>query len=92
MISMPVRLRPRAGAFGGALRTVAQRGCAENAEEGEPGVASVGAPIRGMDGSVTAAISVAGPISRVKGASPRRFCGPLGEAAVTISRRLGDRG
>jgi DNA-binding IclR family transcriptional regulator len=45
-----------------------------------------------MDGTVTAAISVAGPISRVKGASLRRFCGPVVEAAATISRRLGDRG
>jgi len=74
------------------LRTVAQRGWAENVEEGELGVASVGAPIRGMDGAVTAAISVAGPISRVKGASLRRFCGPVVEAAAVISRRLGYRG
>ena len=74
------------------LRTVAQRGWAENVEEGEPGVASVGAPIRGMDGTVTAAISVAGPISRVRGASLRRFSGPVVEAAAVISRRLGYRG
>ena len=74
------------------LRTVAQRGWAENVEEGEPGVASVGAPIRGMDGTVTAAISVAGPISRVRGASLRRFSGPVVEAANAISRRHGYRG
>jgi IclR family transcriptional regulator, KDG regulon repressor len=92
----PVAMTPRTitdeQALRAELRTVAQRGWAENVEEGEPGVASVGAPIRGMDGTVTAAISVAGPISRVRGASLRRFCGPVIEAANAISRRLGYRG
>lgn len=74
------------------LRMIAQRGWAENVEEGEVGVASVGAPIRGIDGSVTAAVSVAGPIARVKGASLRRFSGGVVEAASSISRRLGYRG
>lgn len=74
------------------LRLVAKRGWAENVEEGEVGVASVGAPIRGIDGSVTAAISVAGPITRVKGASLRRFSGAVVEAANGISARLGYRG
>ncbi len=81
-----------AGALRAELELVAKRGWAENVEEGELGVASVGAPIRGPDGSVAAAISVAGPISRVKGASLRRFAGPVVEAANAISRRLGYRG
>ena len=92
----PVAMTPRTitdeQALRAELRTVAQRGWAENVEEGELGVASVGAPIRGMDGTVTAAISVAGPISRVRGASLRRFSGPVVEAANAISRRLGYRG
>jgi len=74
------------------LRLVAKRGWAENVEEGELGVASVGAPIRGTDGTVTAAVSVVGPITRVKGASLRRFCGAVVEAANAISSRLGYRG
>ena len=74
------------------LRVVAKRGWAENVEEGEVGVASVGAPIRGIDGSVSAAISVVGPITRVKGASLRRFCGAVVDAASAISGRLGYRG
>ncbi len=45
-----------------------------------------------MSPVLAAAISVAGPISRVKGGSLRRFCGPVTEAANMISRRLGYRG
>ena len=74
------------------LRLVAKRGWAENIEEGELGVASVGAPIRGIDGSVSAAISVVGPVTRVKRASLRGFCGAVVEAADAISARLGYRG
>jgi IclR family acetate operon transcriptional repressor len=92
----PVRMTPRTitdeQVLRAELRMIAQRGWAENIEEGEPGVASVGAPIRGIDGGVTAAISVAGPIARVKGASLRRFSGAVVDAASVISRRLGYRG
>jgi IclR family transcriptional regulator, KDG regulon repressor len=92
----PVALTPYTITGEQALRTelelVARRGWAENIEEGELGVASVGAPIRGIDGTVTASISVAGPISRVRGASLRRFAGPVVDAANAISRRLGYRG
>jgi IclR family transcriptional regulator, KDG regulon repressor len=92
----PVRMTPRTitdeQVLRAELRLIAQRGWAENVEEGELGVASVGAPIRGIDGSVTASISVAGPIVRVKGASMRRFSGAVVEAASVISRRLGYRG
>ncbi len=92
----PVRMTPRTitdeQVLRAELRMIAQRGWAENVEEGELGVASVGAPIRGIDGEVTAAISVAGPIARVKGASLRRFSGAVVDAASAISRRLGYRG
>jgi IclR family transcriptional regulator, KDG regulon repressor len=92
----PVAMTPRTitdeAALRAELRMIAQRGWAENVEEGEVGVASVGAPIRGIDGGVTAAVSVAGPIARVKGASLRRFSGAVVEAASSISRRLGYRG
>jgi IclR family transcriptional regulator, KDG regulon repressor len=92
----PVAMTPHsitdARALRAELHLVTRRGWAENVEEGELGVASVGAPIRGMDGAVTASISVAGPIARIKGASLRRFSGPVVEAAQAISRRLGYRG
>jgi IclR family transcriptional regulator, KDG regulon repressor len=92
----PVALTPRTITDEATLRAelllVTRRGWAENVEEGEVGVASVGAPIRGIDGSVTAAISIVGPITRVKGASLRRFSGAVVEAANSISARLGYRG
>ncbi|HEY1918148.1 MAG TPA: IclR family transcriptional regulator [Streptosporangiaceae bacterium] len=91
-VAMTLNTITDATALRAELRLVAKRGWAENVEEGEVGVASVGAPIRGIDGSVTAAISVAGPITRVKGASLRRFSGAVVEAANGISARLGYRG
>lgn len=73
------------------LRRVTAQGWAENREESELGVASVGAPIRGADGAVVASVSVAGPISRLQSRSLRRFSGAIVEAATVISRRLGYR-
>lgn len=55
-------------------------GWTESAEEREPGVASVSAPIRDGD-SVIAAISVSGPIDRVTRYPGRRF-GPAVVAAA----------
>ncbi|MQA13333.1 MAG: helix-turn-helix domain-containing protein [Pseudonocardiaceae bacterium] len=91
----PVRLTSHTITDADVLRTelaaVAARGWAENVEEGEFGVASVGAPVRGADGTVIAAVSVAGPIARLKRTSLRRFSGAVLEAADVISRRLGYR-
>lgn len=71
------------------LRTVYDSGWASAVEELETGLNAVAAPIRGHDGTVLAAISVAGPTYRL---SPER----LPDAAVTvvraaeaISRRMG---
>lgn len=49
------------------LREVREQGYAVNDEEEIVGLRAVGAPIRKSDGSVLGAISVSGPLSRMKG-------------------------
>jgi IclR family KDG regulon transcriptional repressor len=46
------------------LSTVARQGWASNLEEGEVGVSSVGAPLRGADGTVMAWVTVVGASER----------------------------
>jgi IclR family KDG regulon transcriptional repressor len=70
------------------LSTVAKRGWAQNNEEGHLGIASVGAPIRGRDGQVMAAVSVVGDSARMR-AMMRRATALVVESARVISRRLG---
>lgn len=71
------------------LEQVRRQGYAENINESELGVASIAAPIRDFRGNVVAALSVAGPVQRLDGASLRRFNRHVIEAAAAISRRLG---
>ena len=71
------------------LEQVRRQGYAENVNESEVGLASIAAPIRDFRGNVVAALSVAGPIQRLDGASLRRFNRHVVEAAAAISRRLG---
>jgi DNA-binding IclR family transcriptional regulator len=73
------------------LDRVAQRGWASNDEEGHPGVVSVGAPLRGADGGVIAAVSVVGAADRMRGTAIRRHRALVVESAAVISRRLGHR-
>lgn len=73
------------------LDVVARRGWASNVEEGEVGVVSVGAPLRGEDGSVLAAVTVVGSTERMNEATLRHHRGAVLEAAAVISRRLGYR-
>jgi IclR family acetate operon transcriptional repressor len=70
------------------LRRVAERGWAQNLEEGAHGAASVAAPVRDEDGQVMAAVSVVGPISRARQALPRHRAAVV-EAARLISTRIG---
>lgn len=71
------------------LRRVVEDGYAFTLEELELGLNAVAAPVRGADGRVQAAVSVAGPAYRV---SPQRL-NELGEmtraAGEAISRRMG---
>ncbi len=65
------------------LARVAERGWAQNIEEGALGAASVAAPVRGDDGTVIAAISVVGPISRARRDLPRHRA-----AVITAARHI----
>ena len=70
------------------LAAVAERGWAQNQEEGHRGIVSVGAPIRGRDGNVMAAVSVVGDSARMR-SMMRRATALVVESARVISRRLG---
>jgi IclR family KDG regulon transcriptional repressor len=70
------------------LALVAKRGWAQNNEEGHLGIVSVGAPIRGRDGKVMAAVSVVGDSARMR-TMMRRATSLVVESAQVISRRLG---
>jgi DNA-binding IclR family transcriptional regulator len=71
------------------LDRVARRGWASNIEEGQLGVSSVGAPVRGPDGAVMAAVSVVGDVARMRGATMQQAAALVVEAAAVISTRLG---
>jgi IclR family transcriptional regulator, KDG regulon repressor len=72
------------------LAAVAERGWAQNNEEGHLGIVSVGAPVRGRDGRVMAAVSVVGDSARMR-SNMRRTTALVLESAGLISRRLGYR-
>ena len=74
------------------LEDVAKQGWASNLEEGELGVSSIGAPLRGADGKVIAAVTVVGSSERIREETLRRYRVAVLEAAAAISRRLGYRG
>ncbi|WP_233149858.1 IclR family transcriptional regulator [Kineosporia sp. A_224] len=68
---------------------VRRRGWAEAVNEREIGVASVAAPVRDVEGTVVASVSIGAPVIRL-GAARRRELGALvAEAGEAISRRLG---
>jgi DNA-binding IclR family transcriptional regulator len=71
------------------LQRVATRGHATAIEELEPGFVAVGAPVRGADGSVIAAVSVGGPRTRLSPAVVAQIARDLPAAANGISERLG---
>jgi DNA-binding IclR family transcriptional regulator len=73
-----------------SLRRARRKGYATDNEEHEPGVACIGAPILGRRGEVVAAISVAGPVSRMKQhLRDSKSGGRLCEVASTMSGLLG---
>jgi DNA-binding IclR family transcriptional regulator len=74
-----------------ALEQVRRDGYACSSDESEPGVASVGAPVFGHDGSVIAAVSVAGPCSRLTQESIPRYARLVRRAADGISSGMGHR-
>ncbi|MGH2676639.1 MAG: IclR family transcriptional regulator [Actinomycetota bacterium] len=65
------------------------RGYAYTLEELEIGLNAVAAPVRGADGEVVAAVSVAGPAYRVTRERIPELARAVAEAGVEISRRMG---
>jgi DNA-binding IclR family transcriptional regulator len=70
------------------IRMAAKRGWAQSAEERQAGVGSVSAPVFGPAGDVAAAVSVSGPVGRMRGALGRRYAPAVVEAAREIERAL----
>ena len=68
-----------------------ERGWAVAVEEFEEGLNAAAAPIRGPEGEVVAAVSVAGPAYRIAPEDLPRAAEALVRAAQEISRRLGHR-
>lgn len=83
-ITDPDRLRAE-------LRLVRGRGYAENVAEASTEMASVAAPIHDDGGIVVAAMSVAGPITRMTESSRRRYATAVLDTTARISERLGYR-
>jgi DNA-binding IclR family transcriptional regulator len=72
------------------LQRIDKRGYSLDLEEHEPGVRCVAATIRGPDGSVLAALSIAGPSQRLpKSLLTGELARATKRAAAEISRRLG---
>jgi DNA-binding IclR family transcriptional regulator len=71
------------------LATARRRGWAQSAEERERGVGSVSAPVHGPAGEVIAAVSVSGPVGRMRGALARRYAPAVVAAAREIERAVG---
>jgi DNA-binding IclR family transcriptional regulator len=63
---------------------IGRHGWIESIGEREAGVASVSAPIVGLDGAVVAALSVSGPIERLTRQPGKRF----GETVVAAAHRI----
>lgn len=71
-----------------ALREVRSRGYAVSIDESAPNVASVAAPVFDGSGACAAAVSVAGPVSRLTTESIDRFVRMVVSAAADVSRAL----
>lgn len=68
------------------LGELGPRGWVQSAEEREPGVASVSAPVTGVSGAVIAAVSVSGPVDR----TTRQPGRSLGDAVVAAAREISE--
>jgi DNA-binding IclR family transcriptional regulator len=73
------------------LVTARRRGWAASAGERQPGVGSVSAPVRGPRGETVAAVSISGPISRIRRVDAKRYAPAVVAAAREIEAALGFR-
>lgn len=88
--SLPLELGSAGRVLRGDAATL-RRGWAESVAEREPGVASVSAPIRGVDGQVIAAIGISGPIERTGRHPGRRYSEAVCLAAEKVERAISGR-
>jgi IclR family transcriptional regulator, acetate operon repressor len=93
---LSVRLEPHtdksitdAAALRAQLAEIGTRGYGQTIEELEQGLNAVAAPIRGADGQVVAAVSVAGPAFRMRPGELPRVARLVMDAGAAISRRMG---
>lgn len=79
-----------AGSAGKILRgdDVPPRGWIESAEEREPGVASVSAPVHDGRGNVIAAIGISGPIERTTRRPGKRYGASVSRAATMVEEAV----
>ncbi|MDQ3911903.1 MAG: IclR family transcriptional regulator [Actinomycetota bacterium] len=71
------------------LEAIRSQGWAESIAEREEGVASVSAPVFGVDGDLSAAVCASGPISRLGERPGERLAEGVVEAAHEIEKALG---
>jgi IclR family transcriptional regulator, KDG regulon repressor len=72
-----------------ALATIRANGYAVSIEENQKGVVSIGAPVFGHDGRCIAAVSMAGPTSRITADQVPRFVRMVRRTALEISVGMG---
>ena len=70
------------------LQRVRRRGFASNAGESEDGVSSIGVAVLNANGRPVAAVSVAGPLSRMPASMARQVAEPLTETVRLISAQM----
>jgi DNA-binding IclR family transcriptional regulator len=74
---------------GDGLHLIRSRGWAQSHEERERGVASVSAPVFGPAGMLLAAVSVSGPVTRIRPGTAKEFAPAVLAAAREIGGALG---
>ena len=81
-------LLPRAQFSDRSLAEVRRRGWAHSAAEREVGVASVSVPVRDRAGEVIAAVSVSGPVDRMRRQPGARWAEDLQAASQALTLLL----
>lgn len=71
------------------LKEITRRGYATSFEEREPGAAAVAVPIVGRNGSVVAALSLSGPVSRLSRETLEEYAAILSEDAAEMGLMMG---
>ncbi|MCZ4125412.1 IclR family transcriptional regulator [Streptomyces sp. H39-S7] len=70
------------------LSGVRRQGWAESIGDEGPGIATIAAPVRGLDDRVVAAVALSGPVSLLSRSPGRRYASRVIDAAILIGDRL----